>query len=92
VTVTRKNGLAGDIELKVEGLPAGLVASPVARSDGKVLTVRVTADKGAVGGPVRIVGRPAGKSAPRREATAPVAEFDTRTADLWLAVPGRAAK
>ena len=91
VTVTRKNGFAGDIELRVEGLPPGLVASPVAKSDGKALTVRVSADKGAVGGPVRIVGRPA-RPGPRREATAPVAEFDTRTADLWFTVAAAAAK
>src|SRR5262245_36228964 len=92
VTVTRKYGFNGDIELMIGGLPQGLTASPAARSDGKTQTLRVTAGAGATSGPIQVVGRPAGKPSPRREATAPVTEFDTRTADLWLTVGDTGAK
>ena len=92
VTVTRKNGFAGEIELSVEGLPPGLTAGPVAKPVGKTVTLRITADKKVAGGPVRIVGRPVGKPSPSRQATSAVAEFDTRTADLWLTVTDAGAK
>ncbi len=56
VTVTRRNGLKGEVVLSAEGLPAGVSAEPI--KDG----IRLKADAKAESGAVRIVGTAAGRT------------------------------
>jgi hypothetical protein len=92
VTVERRNGFTGAIDLSAEGLPAGVSAAVVPAAPAPTLTVRLTADKGAAAGgsPIRIVGR----SKTGKEIAHPVrvrsTEYNTTTDNLWLTLaPGR---
>jgi hypothetical protein len=90
VTIVRRGGLAKDIEVTAEGLPAGVVAAvvpPMGKADPNKITVRLTVDKPGPSGPFQIVGR-SKEPALTRVAKAPLAEFETTTSDLWLAVGG----
>jgi Bacterial pre-peptidase C-terminal domain len=92
VTVARRDGFAGEVEVTAEGLPAGVSAAvvpPPGKGDGKTVTLRLTADKAGPPGPFRIVGRAKAQPALTRAARAPLAEFDSTTAALWLAVGGQ---
>lgn len=84
VQVTRR-GVAGDIDLSAEGLPAGVTAK-VARKDAKTATLTLMADRGATSGAFRIVART--KAGPRY-ATAAQKELGEPTAELWLTVAGK---
>jgi hypothetical protein len=86
VTINRKNGFNGEIELTIDGLPADVTATQLPPTDknAKTLTLRLTAKKGSISGPIRIVGKSKGDAALRHEATAAVAGFDTTSAELWL--------
>lgn len=90
VTVTRKNGFAKDVELVAEGLPPGVTATvlPPPKGDVKTLTLRLSAEKAGPSGAFRIVGKAKDQPALVRTARAPLAEFETTTGDLWLAVGG----
>jgi Bacterial pre-peptidase C-terminal domain len=90
VTVNRRGGFAKEVELMAEGLPAGVsaIAMPTGKGDGKALTVRVTTDKLGPSGAFKIVGRSKDLTSIVRSARAPLAEFETATTDLWLAVGG----
>jgi hypothetical protein len=78
VTVERRGGHSGDIELTVEGLPPGLTATP---QPGKT-SLRLEGEAKAFAGPIRIVGRAAGL--PPRSARATIAELNSATPQLWL--------
>jgi hypothetical protein len=91
VTVNRRGGFAKEVELAADGLPAGVSATvvpPAGKGDGKTLTLRLTTDKAGPSASFRIVGRSKDMPALLRTARAPLTEFETATADLWLAVGG----
>ncbi len=91
VIVERRDGLAGELELAVEGLPTGVSVPPLALTEKSPATVElsweVPAKQPPVAGLARIVVRRklAGES---REWTAEVAESPTAAASdrLWVAV------
>jgi hypothetical protein len=85
VTVNRRNGFSGDVELSVAGLPAGVTAPMVmvGKSASKA-TVRLTAGKETVSGSFRIIARVKGHQDLIRPVRASLAEFGETTADLWL--------
>jgi hypothetical protein len=88
VTIARKGGFARDAEVIAEALPAGVSAAvvpPAGKPDPNKITLRLTTDKPGPSGAFRIVGKAADLV---RTARAPLAEFETTTADLWLAVGG----
>ena len=88
VSITRIAGHAKEIVIVAEGLPLGVKAEvlPIAK-DGKTATLRLSAEKTGPSGSFRIVGR-AKDSEVTRKAKSPLAEFETNTSDLWLAVGG----
>jgi hypothetical protein len=89
VTTTRRSGFAKEIELVAEGLPTGVKSElvPPAKGDTKSLTLRLNTEKAGPSGAFRIVGK--SKDLPLvRTARATLAEFETTTTDLWLAVGG----
>lgn len=93
VTMARQGGFAKDIELGAEGLPAGVsaqVVPPTGKADPKKAVLRLTATKAGPSGSFRIVGRSKALPGVDRTATALLAEFDTTTTALWLAVGGEA--
>jgi hypothetical protein len=90
VTVERRNGFDGEVEVAVEGLPEGVTAAPVKSSGaaGKSVTLRLEAKAGAAPAAFRVVGKVAGRADPGRSATAAVAPF-APTPHLWLSVAAR---
>jgi len=63
VTIARRNGFRRDIEILVEGLPAGVTAAPVkATGAAGSVTLSLQAKAGPVSAAVRIVGRVAGQA------------------------------
>ncbi len=86
VTVVRKNGFSGEVELSVQGLPAQVTATQVDKSNGKTLTIRLTAKKGGMQVPIRIVGKSKGEPAVTHDAFTAVNGFDSILPDLWLTV------
>ncbi len=94
ITFAKKNGFTGDVTAFAEGLPDGVTASTVemTKPDGKTVTLRLTATKLGVGGPVRIGVGKRGDDTFKRFATAALPTYDRTTADLWLTVPPSAKK
>ena len=90
VTIVRKGGFAKPVEVTADGLPAGVSAAvvpPAGKADPNKATLRLTADKPGPSGAFHIIGR--SKDLPgERPAKAPLADFETTTPDLWLAVGG----
>jgi hypothetical protein len=92
VTVARVRAFADAVEVVADGLPEGAKAEVV--KDAKqpsVITLSLTAEK-PVSGAFRVVGFVKDKPGFSRVARAPVAEFETATANLWLTVAPAAAK
>jgi hypothetical protein len=89
VTVTRRGGFGKEIDLVVEGLPADVKFEnvPAPKGDTKTLTLRLTTEKAGPSAAFRIMGK-AKEPSLARTARAPLAEFDSTTTDLWLAVGG----
>ncbi|HKI30952.1 MAG TPA: PPC domain-containing protein [Gemmataceae bacterium] len=83
VTVERRNGFEREVEIAVEGLPAGVTAT--AKTLGKSVSLRLEA-KGPASSAFRIVGTVAGRADLTRIATAPSAAFPPATPHLWLTV------
>jgi hypothetical protein len=95
VTVTRRNGLKGDVTLSAEGLPAGVSAEPI--KDG----IRLKADAKAESGAFRIVGTAAGMTraaraglaaAPptgKRPGRAPAPAAGPTVEQLWVSVTAK---
>ena len=94
VTVERRNGFAGPVEVKTEGLPPGVTATPVTSADAaaKSVKLKLAAGKGAASGPFRIVGSAPALSDPMRTARTPIAGLNAQAEDLWLAVVKPKAK
>jgi hypothetical protein len=89
VTLERRLGLASEIELAVEGLPAGVTAAAVvAVPSATTATVTLTcgASTAPASGGFHITGKVRGKAAPLRHALAPIEGLAVKTADLWLTV------
>jgi hypothetical protein len=91
VTVVRKEGFAGAIEVEAVGLPEGssakVVVSKGGSSSSRSVKLEITASECACSGPFRVVGREAGKSkAEAHQATAPVGDIAIRTESFWLTV------
>src|SRR5690606_12938392 len=83
VTIERKYGFNGQVELSVEGLPAGVKAE-TQRGTGATRTIRLSADVKASGsGPIRVVGKSAGRTVPARTT---LTDPDATTSHLWLTV------
>ncbi|HEX3146603.1 MAG TPA: PPC domain-containing protein [Gemmataceae bacterium] len=90
ITVMRKAGFARDVEVTAEGLPAGVSAAVVpatGKADPAKLTLRLATEKAGPSEMFTIVGRTKEPSL-TRTAKAPLAEFETTTSHLWLAVGG----
>ncbi len=79
VTIDRQHGHVGEIDLKVEGLPADIEATVVKTPKG--VTVQLKTASATWSGPIRIVGV-AGKLT--RVSQAVYAEYATATPHLWL--------
>jgi hypothetical protein len=90
VTVDRRNGFDGEVEVAVEALPEGVTAAPVKSSGaaGKSVTLRLEAKPGAAPAAFRVVGKVAGRADLGRSATGAVVPF-APTPLLWLAVTTR---
>lgn len=90
VAVNRLEGFAGEVELRVVGLPEGVTAPPVrVAGSGKAAKVMLNASNGASAGSIQISGQSA---ALIRTATAPVAELNMTTSQIWLTVAPTPAK
>jgi hypothetical protein len=89
VTVNRRAGFAKEITLTVEDLPLGVKAEvvPPPKVGAKTSTLRLSAEKVGPSGAFRIAGR-AKDPELVRTARAPLAELESSTSDLWLAVGG----
>jgi hypothetical protein len=96
VTIDRKDGFTGAIEIRAEGLPDGVTTGPVTSKPGddssKTVTLSLSADGRAHPGSFRVVGKAA--SLPTsRAALAAIADFAAKTDRPWLTIrpsPGSA--
>lgn len=90
IKIERRLDFAGEIELQVLGLPAGISAAPVksAAKDATAKSVKlvITAAAGGHSGPIRIVGQTSGETQITRTAEATLRGRPQRTTDLWLTV------
>lgn len=88
VSITRLAGHNKEITILAEGLPEGVKFEvlPIAK-EGKTATLRLTTDKSGPSGSFRIVGK-AKEPELSRNAKTPLADFETTTTELWLAVGG----
>jgi hypothetical protein len=90
VTVDRRNGFDGAVELTVDGLPEGVTSGPVVSEpkgdSAKKVTLTLEASEGPVSGPIRIVGRVKGEPPSERVAGASLAGLDATTTRPWLTV------
>lgn len=94
VTITRRNGFAGEIELVTENLPPGVSAPPVkAAASASTATLRLIGTGNPASGPIRVVGRVAKQDGLDRIALAPGVGPTPSTPHLWLTLarPGTAA-
>ena len=91
VKVARRNGFAKPVEVVAEELPVGVTCvakPPEGKADPNTVVVALSGEKAGVGGAFRLVGRVKDEPGLTRTARAPLAEFDTTTADLWVTVTG----
>jgi hypothetical protein len=90
ITVTRRSGFTGPIEIVAEGLPEGVSALPQTSKTGdsseKAVTLEIGAERGAHSGPFRVLARSTADPARSRVALAPITELKTTTSQLWLAI------
>lgn len=85
VTITRFRAFADAVEVSAEGLPDGVKAEVVkdAKPLPNLITLSLTAEK-PVSGAFRVLGTVRTKPQYERAARAPLADFETNTAQLWL--------
>jgi Bacterial pre-peptidase C-terminal domain len=86
VTVARKAGFKGVLELKAEGLLPEVMATSVPGKDDKTLTLKLSTEVKAISKPFRIVAVAKDNATFIRPVRAALADFETTTADLWLTV------
>ncbi|WP_435015625.1 PPC domain-containing protein [Tundrisphaera sp. TA3] len=89
VTVARRDGFAGPIEIAAADLPPGITADAATSKPGddsaKAVTLTLRAEAGAKPGPFRIVGRSSAGAEPlTRPGRAPIANFEATTDRPWL--------
>jgi hypothetical protein len=83
VTVERRAGFKGDIEVAAVDLPQGITAQPVrAAAGGTSVTLRLKGEGTLAAGAFRIVGRAKGE--PERAARAPATAVGVSTEHLWI--------
>jgi hypothetical protein len=86
VTIDRRNGFNGEVEVVAEGLPEGVNAAVApAGATAKSVMLRLTGG-GTVSGPFRVLGKSKDSDPRTRSARATVAALNASTADLWLTV------
>ncbi len=87
VTIDRREGFAGEIELVVEGLPNGVTAAPLKVKGGdKTAKLVLNAEATATSGSLRLVGKVEGKPDLTRTATFALPALKTATPHVWLTV------
>ncbi|WP_165073375.1 PPC domain-containing protein [Paludisphaera rhizosphaerae] len=90
VTIDRKGGFGGEIELQAEDLPAGVEVKPVSSAasgdSAKKATLEIRSQGEAASGPFRIVGRARGDGGFERTARAKIADFEIETERPWLTI------
>lgn len=90
VTIDRRDGFSGPIEVVAEGLPEGLSALPKTSKPGdasaKEVTLEVVADGCSHPGPFRVVGRAVGSDLPPRSAGAPIPDSEAKTDRPWFTI------
>ncbi|MBI3465729.1 MAG: PPC domain-containing protein [Planctomycetes bacterium] len=90
VKIERRIDFAGEIELKVLGLPPGVSAPPVKSlakdASAKSAKLTVAAETGEYSGPVRIIGEAAGEKPITHTAESTLRGRPQRTIDLWLTI------
>lgn len=99
VTIERKDGFKGAIEVRLDGLPEGLSVPSIRSEAGKgteksvSLSLTAPADAAALSGPFRVVGAgtAADGSTLERTARIPVEGFDATTDRPWVTVLKAAA-
>jgi hypothetical protein len=94
VTINRKTGFAGEIDITLTGLPEGITAAPVkslAQGDtAKTVKLVLTAEDKAWNGPIRIQGAVANSPALTHAASIAVLGHDIE--DLWLTATAKPAQ
>jgi hypothetical protein len=89
ITIDRQHGFAGEIDIQVEGLPAGVTAAPAksaASGDtAKSVKLVLSGTSAAFSGPIRIVGVSAAPSSRSRRAEAKLPAA-AHLSDLWLTI------
>ncbi len=84
VTVARRGGFKGEVEVTAEGLPAGVMAQPVRAAAGSSsVTLRLTGEGTLAAGAFHIVGRVKGEPEQVRFARAPT-EIAGVSEHLWV--------
>jgi hypothetical protein len=89
VKVSRKNGFTRTVEIAAEGLPMGVkwaLKPPVGKADPSSIILELHAEKPGRAGSFRVTGKVTGEPTLTRTAQAPLTEFETTSADLWVAV------
>jgi hypothetical protein len=90
ITVTRRSGFTGPIEIVAEGLPEGVSAVPQTSKTGdsseKAVTLEIVAESGSRSGPFRVLARSTADPARSHVGLAPITELKTTTSQLWLAI------
>ncbi|MBL8792644.1 MAG: PPC domain-containing protein [Planctomycetia bacterium] len=93
VTIQRRQGFKEEIELTVEGLPAGVTVATVQTgpaANAKTVTLRLTAEAMPISTAVRVSGKAAGKPETARPVQATIAGLTATTPHVWLTVPSPA--
>lgn len=90
VTIDRRNGFNREIEISLEGLPAGVTALPVkslaSGATAKTVALRVSATTGPVSGAIQVVGKVSDQKELTRTARSPITGLKASTARPWLTV------
>ena len=90
VAIQRTAGDVGPIAITAEDLPEGVSVKPVTSKPGdasaRSVTLEISAGDSACPGPFHVTGRTAGEPRTTRVATAPIAGFDARTDQPWIAI------
>jgi hypothetical protein len=90
VSVERKVGYAGQIEVAATDLPPGVSAEPVISRPGDAsagaVTLKLNGDGCAHPGPFRVVGKATGEAPRRHAARAAIAGFEAKTDRPWLTI------
>src|SRR5690606_32497525 len=90
VTVERRNGFKGEVEVTAEGLPSGLTASTVKSlpegETAKEVKLVLSAEAGASAGPFVIVGKSGDGDSLRRVATFAPSGLNAKHTQAWVTV------